>query len=107
MDLQMLIRELNDQKYSYDIINHNTINIKLNSIKNNMIILSYERCYLIIDTEYLLNIHFTIPKNIKFLPATNYAIFTIKNKQSIIDSYLDLTYLYYEIQHLKNDSINK
>lgn len=53
------------------------------------------------EHEGFININLKIPKNITLIPCTNYAMFLVKNKQSIVDSYIDLTSLYYEIIYLK------
>lgn len=106
MDMQLLVNEIINKKYDYEIQDKNTISIKLNN-QMEMIVIDPLRSFLIINNQKLNKIHMTIPKNIKFIPSKNYAMFSITNQQNIIDSYLDLTSLYYELQHLKNNTINK
>lgn len=102
MDIEILKNELNIQKYNYKIDKKNkTITIKINPIRNNIIILNEEKSYLVMEHEGFININLKIPKNITLIPCTNYAMFLVKNKQSIVDSYIDLTSLYYEIIYLK------
>ena len=105
--MQLLVNEISNQKYEYNIHpDDQTITIKLNSHMN-MIVMGPLRSYLIMDHEGIDKIHCPLPKNIKCIPSKNHAMFTIKKQQNIIDNYLDLTSLYYELQHLKNDAINK
>jgi hypothetical protein len=107
MDMQLLVNEILNKKYEYDIQEEdNTISIKLNQ-NMEMIVISSSRSFLILDQKNLDKIHMTIPRNIKCMPSKNYVIFRIINQQNIIDSYLDLTSLYYELESLKNDAIKK
>jgi hypothetical protein len=103
MDMQLLVNEIINRKYDYDINDEdNTISIKLNQ-KMEMIVIGPTRSFLILDQKNLDKIHITLPKNIKCIPSKNYVMFNITKQQNIIDSYLDLTSLYYELQHLKNE----
>ena len=103
---KILSDELNIQKYKYAIYS-NTITIILNEYYQNILVLSPSRNYLIMDNYGLDKIHITMPKNISCYAAKNYTKFTIKKTQNIVDSYIDLTSLYYEIQYLKNECLNK